>query len=82
MEGIPRLKQNFGNVIGQLRAERGDSQKVVADYCNLERAYISRLERGISEPSLSTIIKLADYFGMNPGDLVKKVHSLNKRNKR
>jgi transcriptional regulator with XRE-family HTH domain len=82
MKGNPRIKQNFGKIIGQLRAERGESQQIVADHCDLERAYISRLERGISEPSIGTIFKLADYFGLTPGELTDKVYSLTRRAKK
>ena len=82
MESLPRLKQNFGKIIGQLRAERGESQQIVADNCNMERAYVSRLERGISEPSLSTIITLAEYFELNPGEMVKQVYVLSRKNKK
>jgi transcriptional regulator with XRE-family HTH domain len=82
MEGIPRLKQNFGKVICQLRSERGESQQVVADNCNLERAYVSRLERGLSEPSISTIFRIAEYFEITPADLVEKVYLLGRRSKK
>ncbi len=70
MESDTWLKQNFGTLIKQLREEKAVSQQVVADNCNLERAFISRLERGISEPSLSTIFKMAAYFGVAPGTLL------------
>ena len=79
MEGNTRLKQAFGKVLFQLRGEKGVSQKEVADHCNLERAYISRLERGLLQPSLATIIKLAEYFEIAPGDLVNGTYALLKK---
>ena len=77
-----RIKANFGKVIGQLRAEKGESQQVVAYNCDLERAYISRLERGISEPSISTIFKISEYFGLTPGELTDRVYALGRKIKR
>lgn len=82
MKANSRIKVHFGKVIRQLRVERGDSQYVVGYHCDLERAYISRLERGISDPSLTTIFKISAYFGLTPGELADRVHSLNRKGKK
>lgn len=79
MESNLRLKQAFGKVLLQLREQKEVSQKEVADHCDLERAYISRLERGILQPSLTTIIKLSDYFNISPGEIVDRAYSLYKK---
>lgn len=82
MKAHTRIKLHFGKIIRQLRIEKGDSQYVVGYHCDLERAYISRLERGISEPSITTIFKIAAYFGLTPGELTDRVYALNKRSKK
>jgi transcriptional regulator with XRE-family HTH domain len=74
-----RLKQTFGKILLQFRNEKNVSQQEVADNCDLERAYVSRLERGLLQPSLATIIKLAEYFKIEPGDLVSQVYSMLKK---
>lgn len=79
MENNVRLKQAFGKILLQFRNEKNVSQQEVADNCNLERAYISRLERGLLQPSLATIIKLAEYFKIEPGELVSQVYSTLKK---
>jgi transcriptional regulator with XRE-family HTH domain len=76
-----RLKQAFGRVLLELRTKADASQKEVADHCDLERAYISRLERGILQPSLTTIFKLAEYFKIKPGELLNLVYGAPKRRK-
>jgi transcriptional regulator with XRE-family HTH domain len=76
VESNARLKQAFGTVLLKLREERGVSQKEVADYCNIERAYISRLERGLLQPTITTVFKLADYFEIPPGEVVNMVYTL------
>ena len=81
MESNIRLKQTFGKVLSKIRETKGVSQKEVADNCNLERAYISRLERGLLQPTITTIFKLAEYFQVAPGDIVNQVHSSFKRRK-
>lgn len=82
MESDPRLKLHFGKIISQLRSEKSVSQKIVADNCNLERAYISRLERGLSEPSIGVLFILAEYFELSPGELITLVYNLNKKQKK
>lgn len=57
-----------------MRVEKGDSQYVVGYHCDLERAYISRLERGIAEPSITTVFKISEYFGLTPGELTDRVY--------
>jgi transcriptional regulator with XRE-family HTH domain len=45
----------FGKALYDLRQQRGLSQEGMADLCNLDRTYISRLERGHTSPTLRTI---------------------------
>lgn len=75
------LKVAFGKVLQQLRKERDVSQQEVADNCDIERAYISRLERGLFQPSLTIIFKIAEYFDIRPSELVEKVDSQRKKKK-
>jgi transcriptional regulator with XRE-family HTH domain len=75
------LKQAFGRVLKQLRAEKEVSQQELADHCDIERAYISRLERGLFQPSLTVIFKIADYFEIKPSELVDKVDGQRKKRK-
>ncbi len=75
------IKIHFGKILLGLRKETGVSQKEVADNCGLERAYISRLERGLSEPSITTLFKLSDYFGIQIVDLISTLDKQRKRAK-
>lgn len=73
------LKQAFALTLKELRLKRGLSQQALADYCGLERVYISKLERGLSMPSIETIFKIAEVLGMKPSELVEQVEkTLNK----
>ena len=49
------------------------SQQELADYCELERVYISKLERGVSMPSIDTIFKLSEVLKMKPHELVQQL---------
>ncbi len=75
------IKIHFGKILSDFRHEMGVSQKEVADNCDLERAYISRLERGLSEPSITTLFKISDYFGIPVGDIMTRLDKQRKKNK-
>ncbi len=49
----------FGNVLRMKRKEIGLTQEQLAFESDLQRVYISILELGQHQPSLSTILKLA-----------------------
>ncbi|MEO9805864.1 MAG: helix-turn-helix transcriptional regulator [Reichenbachiella sp.] len=71
------IKQRFANVLVRLRKEKGISQQNLATLCDLERAYISRLERALVQPSLTTIVKIADALKVNPSFIVSEFESEN-----
>lgn len=75
------LKKAFGKVLLDLRTEKDVSQQEVADNCDIERAYISRLERGLFQPSLTIIFKLAEFFELSPAELIQKVDSARRKKK-
>lgn len=49
------------------------SQQELADYCDLERVYISKLERAMSMPSIDTIFKIAEVLKLKPYELVQQL---------
>ena len=63
----------FGQVLRTLREGKNLSQEKLAEYCDLDRTYISMLERGLRQPTISTIFKIADALDILPSELVKKV---------
>lgn len=70
------LNETFGKVIKQLREERGLSQQELADYAELDRSYISDMERGRYNPTLQTVYKLAEIFKIKPNEIIQKVDKL------
>ena len=63
-------KTAFGLVLKSVRKEKKVSQEQLALRANIERAHISKLERGLFQPSLSTIIAIAKILECRPGLLV------------
>jgi transcriptional regulator with XRE-family HTH domain len=76
-----KLKEAFGKVLLELRTEKGISQQELADNCELERAHISRIERALLQPSLTTIFRLSEYFQVTPSELLHKVQLNYKKKK-
>ncbi len=50
----------LGKAIKKQREILGLSQEKLADRCGFDRTYISMLERGVRNPSLLNLLKLAD----------------------
>lgn len=53
------LRVKFGMRIRQLREQAGYSQEAFADACGYARSYMSRIERGLGNPSLDAVEVLA-----------------------
>ena len=52
----------FGTKIQMLRKNHGLSQERLAEILKINRNYLSRIETGKSEPSISVLSSLATYF--------------------
>jgi transcriptional regulator with XRE-family HTH domain len=63
----------FGKVLRDLRTAKGWTQEELAFEVDLERTYISLLERGRGQPTLSAILQIADRIGISPADLINRV---------
>jgi transcriptional regulator with XRE-family HTH domain len=63
----------FGQVLRELRENKKLSQERLAEYSKLDQTYISLLERGLRQPSLTTFIHLSDALQIKPSFLMKKV---------
>lgn len=53
-----------GEILAELRLEKGIGQKELADYLRLSVGTISNYENNIHSPDLETLCKIADYFGV------------------
>ncbi|MEO2077411.1 MAG: helix-turn-helix transcriptional regulator [Bacillus sp. (in: firmicutes)] len=62
----------IGEALKAIRKERGLSQEEVALGSELDRSYISDMERNLKSPSITTIVKLSIVLEVTPEYLVKK----------
>jgi transcriptional regulator with XRE-family HTH domain len=49
----------FGRNVSKVRTERGLSQNKLAEQANLDRTYVSGIERGVRNPGIKVVIRLA-----------------------
>ena len=66
----------FGKVLRALRAKRGLSQEALALEAGVQRNYVSLIERGVNQPTITIIFKLAAALAMKPSQLIEHVEAV------
>jgi Predicted transcriptional regulator with C-terminal CBS domains len=67
-----KLIQVFGENVRKYRKERNLSQKELADLSEVDIITISRIERNISNTTISTIAIIANALGIKPALLLEE----------
>ena len=68
--------QAFGQALRGLRQARGWTQETLAFEAGVERVFVSMLERGVRQPTFTTILKLAAALGCPASELVGRAERL------
>ena len=63
----------LGPVVRDRRRALGVSQEALAERAGLDRTYVSGVERGVRNPTVQALFRLAVGLGWGPGDLVGAV---------
>jgi transcriptional regulator with XRE-family HTH domain len=71
---ISELQQKIGNRIRELREAKGISQQNLAAVCNFEKANLSRIEAGRTNPTISTLYRISQALGITISELVDVEH--------
>jgi transcriptional regulator with XRE-family HTH domain len=66
----------FGQVLRDCRGKAGISQEELAARAKVDRTYVSLLERGLRQPTLGTLFRLAQALGVAPATMVSRAASL------
>jgi len=67
---ISAYQRAFGAAVRAVREGRGLSQESLGFEADLDRSYVSDVERGVRNPTLAVILRLARGLGVKPGELV------------
>lgn len=64
------IRQRLAANLRRLRHDKGWSQEDYADRAGIHRTYVSDIERGARNPTITVVEKLAKPFGIKPGSLL------------
>ena len=62
----------FGKALRQERIKKGISQVELSERCNLDRSYISQIERGLKNPTLFVISVIAKHLQISLITLIEE----------
>ncbi len=62
----------LGRRVAQLRKERGWTQEALAERAEMNWLQVGHVERGASDPKLSTIVKLAKALRVPAAELLRR----------
>ena len=63
--------QKLGKNLKRIRTEKGISQGDIVKASGIDKAMISNIENGKTNPTLATIAKLAKAIGVSVGELME-----------
>ncbi len=66
------LQNVFGANVRRIREAKGWSQDLLSEVSGLHRTYISGIERGVRNPTISIIERISDALDVPPPELLKK----------
>jgi len=73
------VRRRVGLNLKTLREEQGYSQESFADHCGLHRTYISGIERGVRNPTVVILDKIAKALRVPAGRLFDEVKGASRR---
>lgn len=73
------VRRRLGLNLKRYREEQGFSQEAFADECGLHRTYISGIERGVRNPTVIILEKIAGALKVPTGTLLDEVKAGAKR---
>jgi DNA-binding XRE family transcriptional regulator len=68
-----KIREVFARNLRRRRHARGLSQEALAHEADMDRTYISALERGLYGASIDTVAKLAEVLGIEPDELLQRL---------
>ena len=70
---LPTLKLALSTNIQRIRKEQGLSQEKLALKAEIDRSYMSEVERCLANPSIEALLKIGNALEVNPCDLLQLV---------
>ena len=67
------LEEKIGFVLYDLRIQKELSQEELANRSEVDRSYISEIERGLKTPSVAIVFRLCAALNIKPWEFIKMV---------
>jgi transcriptional regulator with XRE-family HTH domain len=64
------IRRRVGQNVRKFRLAKGWSQEEFADECGLHRTYVSGVERGVRNPTITVLQKIAKALKVTAGQLL------------
>jgi transcriptional regulator with XRE-family HTH domain len=64
------IRRQLARNLKRLRTDKGWSQEELADQAGLHRTYVSGVERGVRNPTITIVATLAKALGVAPAELL------------
>ncbi len=75
MPAKDRTLSTFGLNVARIRAAKGFSQDKLAEKADLDRTYVSGIERGVRNPGIKTVLCIANALGVTVSELCEGIGS-------
>ena len=70
---VNQIPAVFGRVLREERRRQNISQEQLALYADVDRTFVSQIERGIRQPTITTLVKLSLVLQLAPSTLVARL---------
>ena len=71
---VPMLDSKIvGEVIFEMRKNKGISQEVLSGLAGIGRTHLSAIERGERKPTLETLYRIAEALGVKMSDIIIEI---------
>lgn len=74
------LKSELGDIVKYLRTKQGMTQEDLAQASSLNLSTISKIEQGVNDIALYTLLKLSKELSVDPGIIVSALNDFNEGN--
>jgi transcriptional regulator with XRE-family HTH domain len=68
---LPALKLALSSNIKRIRKEQGVSQEKLALKADIDRSYMSELERCLANPSIDALMRISNALDVSPSELLQ-----------
>ncbi|MCL2122798.1 MAG: helix-turn-helix domain-containing protein [Desulfovibrionaceae bacterium] len=70
MRDYAKISHAFGLALRMARQQCGIPQDKLAELANIDKSYVSLLEQGKRQPSITILFQLSDALNVSPTDLI------------